>query len=232
VNDKTMREASEMTVRNLVRPIPGVRWLSIARQRLSFTSSADFWERNYKSGGTSGGGSYGALAHGKAKFLNAFVAKHEVRSVMEFGCGDGHQLSLARYPMYVGLDVSRSAIELCKERFSDDLTKSFFLYDGNCFVDRAQLFGADLAISLDVIYHLVEDSVFESHMDHLFGVGRRFVIIYSTNMISATTGPHVRHREISPWIEKRYPSWQLVQMERAPDSRPGRPDFFVYEHRP
>ena len=70
---------------------------------------------------------------------------------MEFGCGDGNQLSLADYPSYVGLDVSKTAVRLCQRRFADDLSKSFFLYDSACFTDRAGLFTADLAVSLDVI---------------------------------------------------------------------------------
>lgn len=51
-----------MTVRDLLRPLPGVKRLSRLRQRLSFTGSAHYWERNYARGGTSGDGSYGVLA--------------------------------------------------------------------------------------------------------------------------------------------------------------------------
>ena len=67
------------------------------------------------------------------EFLNNFVNKNNIDSVIEFGCGDGHQLSLADYPRYIGLDVSRTAIELCSHRFLNDPTKSFFLYDGSVF---------------------------------------------------------------------------------------------------
>ena len=52
-------------------------------------------------------------------------------------------LALADYPCYIGLDVSASAIMLCKRRFADDQTKSFLLYDGECFVDHAGLFTAE-----------------------------------------------------------------------------------------
>ena len=141
-----------MTVKDLLRPLPGVKRLSLLRQRLSFTGSAHYWERNYAHGGTSGDGSYGVLAQAKAEFLNAFVRENDLRSVTEFGCGDGHQLSLAEYPRYVGLDVSPAAIGLCKPLFAQDPTKSFFLYDGACFVDHAGLFTADLALSLDVVF--------------------------------------------------------------------------------
>jgi hypothetical protein len=95
-----------VTVKDLIRPLPGVRQLSLLRQRLGFRGSAQYWERNYARGGTSGPGSYDALAEAKAAFLNDFVRAREVRSVIEFGYGDGHQLSLADYPSYTGLDVS------------------------------------------------------------------------------------------------------------------------------
>jgi hypothetical protein len=219
-----------MTVKDLVRPIPGVRRLSLLRQRLGFTGSASYWERNYQRGGTSGGGSYGALARRKAAFLNDFVREHRVNSVIEFGCGDGHQLSLADYPRYIGLDVSRSAVRLCKDRFHDDPAKSFFLYDGSCFADRCGVFLADLAISLDVVYHLVEDCVFEAYMAHLFAASRGHVIIYSTDTVIAGTGPHVRHRPISSWVAASYPAWRCTRAGRG--TAPSRADFFVYERRP
>ena len=108
--------------------------------------SAAFWDLHYRARGTSGPGSRGGAAKFKAAETNRIVAENGVKSVIEFGCGDGNQLSLARYPGYVGLDVSRTAIGLCQRRFAQDQTKSFFLYDGDCFTDRAGIFAADLAI--------------------------------------------------------------------------------------
>src|SRR6201986_1326981 len=131
-----------MSVKDLIRPLPGVRRASILRQQIGYGNSALFWERNYAKGYTSGVGSYGALADGKRKFLNQLVIERDVRSVIEFGCGDGNQLSLANYPSYIGLDVSRSALQLCQRRFADDPSKSFYLYEGACFRDNAELFTA------------------------------------------------------------------------------------------
>ncbi|MEP7025963.1 MAG: class I SAM-dependent methyltransferase, partial [Actinomycetota bacterium] len=199
-----------MTVKDLVRPLPGVRQLSILRQRVGFGGSADFWEQTYARGGTSGDGSYGALADAKAEFLNGFARDQGIQSVIEFGCGDGHQLSLASYPMYTGLDVSRAAIGLCKRQFGKDRTKSFFLYDGTSFVDHAGLFRADLALSLDVIYHLVEDLVYVTYMRHLFAAARQYVIVYSSNTEIPGTAPHVRHRRFTSWVEVNCPGWDLV----------------------
>jgi len=218
-----------LTVKDLLRPLPGVRRLSLLRQRLGFRGSAPYWEQNYARGGTSGPGSYGILADGKAAFLNRFVHERDVCSVIEFGCGDGHQLSLAEYPRYVGLDVSRSAIGLCQRRFAGDATKSFFLYDGACFVDRTGVFTADLAVSLDVIYHLTEDQVFETYMEHLFAAGGRFVVIYATNTEMRGTAPHVRHRRFTDWVDVHCPQRPLGQVAPGTNAVPGRADFFAYQ---
>jgi hypothetical protein len=218
-----------MTVKDLVRPIPGVRKLSRLRQQLGFSGSARYWELNYEQGGNSGPGSYGDLGQCKAEFLNGFVRDHNVESVIEFGCGDGHQVSLAKYPHYIGLDVSLTAIRMCKRRFADDTTKSFFLYEGDAFVDRMGLLAADLAISLDVVYHLIEDQVFEAYMKHLFAAGKRYVVVYSTNKVMRGDAPHVRTRQFSLWVDNHCPQWRLINVVRGPDSLPRRADFFVYE---
>jgi SAM-dependent methyltransferase len=219
-----------MYVKDLIRPLPGVRTISLLRQRAAFRGSARYWELNYARGGTSGAGSYDALAEGKAAFLNDFVRTYEIGSVIEFGCGDGNQLSLASYPAYIGLDVSRTAIQWCQQRFGDDPAKSFFLYDGGCFTDRAGVFTADLALSLDVIYHLTEDEVFETYLAHLFAAGRRYVIIYATNGERNGTAPHVRHRHFTPWVEAHRPDWRLLDVTPGPNHGPGRADFFTYGH--
>jgi SAM-dependent methyltransferase len=218
-----------MIIREAVRPLPGVRRVSLLRQRLAYSDSARYWERNYARGATSGSGSYGALAEGKSRFLNTLVREHAVCSVIEFGCGDGNQLALADYPRYVGLDVSRSAIALCQRRFAADPAKSFFLYDGMCFTDRAGTFTADLALSLDVVYHLTEDTVFETYLTHLFAAGQRLVVIYSTNQEISDTAPHVRHRHFTPWIEANCARWALTGVTQGPNADQARADFFVYE---
>jgi len=218
-----------LNVRNLIRSVPGAQKVSLLRQRIKFTGSVGYWESNYSRGGTSGDGSYGELARGKAAFLNAFVRDRSIRSVVEFGCGDGNQLSLAEYPRYAGLDVSPRAIALCKQRFARDSAKSFFCYDTECFVDQGGWFSADLALSLDVVYHLIEDTVFETYMRHLFAASNRYAVIYSTNAIIPGTAPHVRHRHFTPWVEAECPAWRLVDVTPGPNMGPACADFFVYE---
>lgn len=203
---------------------------------LRFGGSREYWETRYSQDGDSGSGSRGRLARFKAEFLNSFVLEHDVGSVIEFGCGDGRQLQLAEYPRYIGLDVSRVAVALCSERFGSDETKSFFLYDPSCFIDHHRIFQADMATSLDVIYHLVEDAVFDSYMTHLFDSAERYVIIYSSDFDTAEPAAHVLHREFTSWVAERRPDWHSA--ERVANRYPFDPldpdntsfcDFFVFQ---
>jgi SAM-dependent methyltransferase len=217
-------------VRNPV--IEGLRGL--LRRRLKFTGSSSYWEQRYRSGGTSGWGSYGRLAEFKAETLNDFVARMGVQSVIEFGCGDGAQLALARYPRYVGIDVAERSISTCRKHFATDATKSFYLA-GQLPADHSRF---DLVISLDVIYHLVEDEVFGAYMRSLFASAGRFVVIYSSNKIEPSEVPHVRHRPFTDWIEANEPEWRKT--EHLPNKYPYDParpaetsfaDFYFFERR-
>jgi hypothetical protein len=215
-------------VKDLLRPLPGVQRASRLRQRFAYKGSESFWEHRYANGGLSGPGSYGELARGKAAFLNSFVREHGIDSVIEFGCGDGNQLSLATYPRYIGLDVSKSAIELCIRRFAEDHTKSFFLYNGQCFLDHHGLLKADLALSLDVVYHLTEDAVFDTYMRQLFNAGKQYIIVYATNGLISDGAPHVIHRKFSTWVDNNCSQWRLENVTEGPDSGPRRADFYAY----
>jgi hypothetical protein len=203
-------------LRNTARRVPGLRPATL-RVRRSRLRSGDYWEDRYRSGGNSGAGSYGDLALYKASFLNDFVKDNGLSRVTEFGCGDGAQLLRAVYSEYIGLDVAPSAVELCTTRFEDDKSKAFFLYSPKHFSDPLGVFAADLCLSLDVVYHLVEDAVFDRYMRHLFGEARRYVIIYSSNDDGLqSSAAWIRHRRYTDWIEEQQPDWELCYHEENP----------------
>jgi hypothetical protein len=192
------------------RAVTGSSLMGRLLSRWRFRNSSAYWERRYIEGGSSGSGSYGRLAQFKAETLNAFVDRTGIRSVIEFGCGDGAQLMLADYPSYVGVDVSPTSIRMCRDRFASDGTKRFILA-GEAPHDLGRF---DLALSLDVIYHLVEDRVFDAYMRSLFANADRFVVVYSSNTAQPTDSPHVRHREFTGWVERNEPHWQQVTVVR------------------
>lgn len=195
--------------------------------------SALFWDTHYADGGNSGTGSYGRLAQFKADVLNRLIVRHGINSAIELGCGDGNQVSLIRYPSYLGLDTSPTAIDLCRERFASDPTKRFRSYrSGDAIRERAEL-----AVSLDVVYHLLEDTVYEQYMLDLFSVATRFVAIYSSDSEGEAEWPEVRHRRFSKWVARHEPGWKLVRHipNRFPyvygDVESSWSDFYIFGRR-
>ena len=200
--------------------------------------SRNYWESRYTKGGTSGSGSYGDLAHFKARVINEFVAQHGIESVIEFGCGDGNQLKLAEYPKYIGLDVSPTIIQRCIAEFQNDKSKSFFLYLGDSFYDNNHIFYTDLALSLDVIFHLVEHRIYEQYLKHLFAAASKYVIIYCSNIELPPTRPdsHEYHRIFTKDVERLISGWRLIRVVKNEypskdyaDETGSLADFYIYE---
>lgn len=199
---------------------------------LSFFNSAQYWNDRYKFGGNSGPGSYGRLAQFKAGVLNDFVLRHGIDSVVEYGCGDGAQLQLAIYPEYTGFDVSSMAVKTCRKKFRDRINYQFF--ETKILLDKEGSF--DLAISLDVIYHLIEDEIFDAYMQRLFDSSRKFVIIYSNNIEKSFNAPHVRGRNFTLWCDVNAKDWTLYQIienrypydPELPDQT-SHSDFYIYK---
>lgn len=201
------------------------------RQSQSTFSSREFWSNRYVDGGNSGAGSYGRLAEFKAAILNDITHTLSIRSAIEFGCGDGNNLSLYNIPNYLGLDVSAEAIRVCREKFPDDERLSFGRVQDH--MDRR----ADMTLSLDVIYHLVEQHVFDNYLNQLFGAAKKAVVIYSSCCNFQPTASHVRHRNFLRPIADRFPQWTLqcivpnlfpAESIEAPEPGTTFADFYIY----
>lgn len=195
----------------LARSGPG-RWLRARR----FKSSAKYWEQRYAAGGTSGQGSYGGAAQWKARVANNWVKKYGMTSVVDLGCGDGNQLALAEYPRYLGLDRSRTAVIKCIDRFHDDADKSFLCFDPDAISDPGGWLRADVAVSLEVIFHLTEDHVREDYLRRLFASADRFVIICSSNRSDILQAPHERHEAFTPWVDANAIEWSQIECVTPP----------------
>lgn len=197
-----------------------------------FIGSAEYWEMRYKSGGNSGEGSYNHLAEFKTDVINSFIKKNSIKSVIDFGFGDGNQLTLLDIPKYVGFDVSSTALIHCRELFTGDSSKEFRLlseYSGE---------KAELALSLDVIFHLVEDKIYISYMKRLFESAINNVIIYSSNKTGQQDARalHFKHRKFTKWVEENCSEWKLIEIIPNRYTLPRNDlavsvsDFYIYNH--
>jgi len=188
-------------------------------------NSKDYWIKRYEAGGNSGLGSYDKLAQFKADVLNSFIKKYNIRSVIEFGCGDGNQLKFLERIPYHGFDVSPVAIQICAEKFVGDNNKKFGLIEG--YMGEM----AELTLSLDVIYHVTEYQNYLDYMTRLFSASKRYVVIYSSNFDDSEVNmnTHILHREFTSWINSNAQNFQLIDIIRNPFTTESCADFYFYE---
>lgn len=197
-------------------------------------NSKKYWNDRYVKGQNSGSGSYNHLAKFKADIINDFVNKNHIKSIVDYGVGDGNQLKLINTNklIYTGIDVSEFIISKCKEEFKNDNTKSFVHVDNI----NSEL-KAELLISCDVIYHLIEDHVYKEYMNNLFSMSKKYVIIYAKNQ-DINHSVHVKFRKFSNYIENNFPEWQLIKHipNKYPQLKIGQnnhntspSDFYIYE---
>jgi hypothetical protein len=184
-------------------------------------SSKEYWESRYLKGGTSGNGSYGYLANYKSDFINEFIVHNKVKSLLEFGCGDGNNLSLIKCKDIHGVDVSETALKLCKEKVKG----TYYLFN------EFKPIKVDLTLSMDVIYHLIEDDVYNTYMDKLTSNDSKYLIIYANNE-DKYFAPHMLSRKFTthPLLNERYTLIKTVPNLYPFDGVKGSvSDWFIFE---
>lgn len=120
--------------------------------------------------------------------------------------------------------VQETIFKKTKQKFKDDPTKHFLLYDGD---PPAGLIG-DCTLTFDVIYHLVEDAVYAQYMDALFKTASKYVVVYSSNIAGWHGAAHVLHRDNTGYIAQHFPQWKLVGTLQSDYPEKTAQDFFFY----
>ncbi len=181
----------------------------------------DHWDNHYKNNGNSGIGSYGELCEYKINIINDYIEKYNIKSIIDFGCGDGNQIKSINIKNYIGLDVSKESVHICTQKYSNDSTKKFFLYDQNV---ELNIEPADLTLSLDVIYHICNDSDYNKYMHDLSKNSKKYILIYSSNFDDNKWQSHVRHRKFTDKMENH----KLIDFikNKSPISSA---DFYLFE---
>tara|TARA_R110002126_G_scaffold291650_1_gene454847 strand:+ start:1712 stop:2308 length:597 start_codon:yes stop_codon:yes gene_type:complete len=190
---------------------------------MSKFSSGEYWERRYESKGNSGLGSYGKNCNYKAMVINKFLEESGIQSVLELGCGDGNQLSHINYKEYHGFDISDIAIELCNQKFKNK-ENYYFTSD----VDRLSN-AYDAVLSLDVIYHIVEDELYYQYIDDLFGRSSKYVVVFSSNFSNNPASQHIRHRSFTTDVENYVDNFKLYTTLETPKEVLTSANFYFYK---
>lgn len=190
--------------------------------------SKRFWEYLYSQGGNSGPGSYNEKAKYKAKILNDICAEFSIKSLLEFGSGDGNNLSYYTIENYCGLDVSETAVDLCKNKYKDDPKKTFIHYNPNYF--KPEDFMTELTISFEVIFHLIEDNVFEKYIYNLFMSSKKYVLIFSSNDNDMTDpAEHVKHRKFTDYIPNNFKLIRKIETPKSGVLKEFFSDFYLFK---
>jgi SAM-dependent methyltransferase len=189
---------------------------------------AGYWDRRYREGRTSGAGSEGDEGAYKAEYLSRFLVDHDVKTVVDWGCGDGQVLDLVEFPQqtqYIGVDVSPTIVERMRrdERFNGP-RYLFHTVDSFMTGTRTHL---ELSLSFDVLFHFPDDNDYRDYLNLLFGSAEKYVMIYSTNYAGGRTARHVYRREFTRDIALMVGNWELRAVETP--LREGLASFFVYE---
>lgn len=106
----------------------------------------------------SGEGSLELHTRGYRKFLEEFVRRNHVSSIVDMGCGDWQSSRFINWgdAKYQGYDVVPAVIDSNRDRFAAT-TVSFTLYSGR----PSELPPADLLIAKDILQHLPDRTIFE-----------------------------------------------------------------------
>jgi 2-polyprenyl-3-methyl-5-hydroxy-6-metoxy-1,4-benzoquinol methylase len=155
----------------------------------------------------SGEGSLPEHNRGYVQFLEEFLVRNAVQSVVEMGCGDWQFSKDIRWGAaeYHGFDVVPAVVEYNQKHYGGEKV-NFTLYSG----DPAELPGADLLIVKDVLQHLNDQAVHRA-LAHF----PRFKRVLATNCVNPW-GPTV-HRDIEDgdfrYLDLRLPPFGLQATE-------------------
>lgn len=125
-----------------------------------------FWNDRYSHypAHGSGAGSRGSAAWYKNKLVKEIIVEHNIRSIIDIGCGDlcwlDDEILAGRY--YVGFDISDVAVQQARDRFP---ALRFDVHD----ITQSQLnLVADLIVNFDVLIHQLDRSQFDAALANTF----------------------------------------------------------------
>ncbi|MBI1388758.1 MAG: methyltransferase domain-containing protein [bacterium] len=185
--------------------------------------ASQFWDQRYAAGGDSGSGSKGVLGQFKSAYVTAVIRHFQIKSIVDFGCGDGTQVAQLPVEQYYGLDVSPSVVERCRAMYAD---RPGFRFDA---LPEATLERYDMAMSLDVLYHVVEPDEYEAYLRRAFGHST-YTLFYINREAQPSTAPHILFRDHLSEIKQRGFATRLIEQEQNPH-KPSM-SFFLFHNQP
>ena len=187
-------------------------------------STEEIWNNRYQNGCNSGAGSYNELYIFKRDIINDIINKNSIKSIIDFGCGDGNQIKEINIENYIGIDIAKASIDICKMKYNGS-SKKFYTYGE---IDTMNL-QSELTISLDVLYHILEEELYNTYLKNLFSSSSKYVLIYSSNYDGIHDRQHIHTRQFTNNIENMFPNWQMIEKINQKYPNISSADFYLYE---
>ena len=181
----------------------------------------NWWDSRYASGGHSGAGSYDANYSFKRDYINAVIRRFKIQSIIDFGCGDGSQIKQIDVAAYQGIDISSSVVNRCRKLYEHNSNFSFDVYD------EFTMGKYDLAMSLDVLYHVVEPDQYDLYLNRLFSHSR-YSLIYANAIPRSDNTAHMLFRDHIYEIRRR--GFPVRMIEKVMNPLIPTVGFLLYEN--
>lgn len=193
-------------------------------------NSSEYWESRYIRGGDSGLGSFGLLAVNKSKVLMEIITSHEIKSVIDLGCGDGNQLKYFNFCNldYLGYDVSAFVIDKIRAKYHKNNNYRFSSDFSEIVEFNLRMTKPSIVISFDVLYHLVQDATYFEYLRKIEILSPDFILIYSTNFDQGSDKYHVRHRKFTRDFSSCFPEYSLLSLIHSPVHPDTSADFYFF----
>jgi hypothetical protein len=182
--------------------------------------SIDIWKKRANFSGT---GSRGSLAEFKANYVNTFIKRYQIQSVLDFGCGDLYNSCMIEVEDYLGIDIvdHKHPKKIMSKNFKTIVSK---------FDEFESEHSFDLCLCMDVLYHLLEDEIIylEKTISNIIKYSKKYIIIYAQDSYDLTLD-YRGHLFNSPWrqiLEKE----DVMLIEEQSECQAGSSArFFIYE---
>lgn len=112
-------------------------------------------------GSGSGLGSRPVVCREYMQFLEMFISRNNIKTVLDVGCGDWQFSTQINWPSgisYFGVDAAAHVIDTLREGVTQRGGADFYFYHGDILtLDRIVFSGFDLVLVKDVIQHMTND---------------------------------------------------------------------------
>lgn len=171
----------------------------------------EYWDKRYRGGADSGGGSRGSYRKWKWKIINGYVDV-KTKSVLDVGCGDIQFLKGRKFGSYLGFDISPYII--AKNR---GLRPGLEFAVRDVTITHKGQPRYDVVLCMDLLFHIMDENGFVRLLENLnrWAGEWLFVINWSMSPLGSnvTDGQYQYYRNLIHYLDK-LPDLRLLYVRK------------------